>query len=142
MLAVLLLTFGAINGAVALSVETCTQGSADSLYGGFLTLLLYLAGNAAVLVRPPPLIALAALVPAAAMALWHSLFALRFAWNYWFQDMSACHAMLGEFLPEQAGEWMDGGEPMLTVLWLMLGVLFWAAFFLVLKNGRRGASRG
>lgn len=142
MIAVLLLTFGALNAAVALSAGTCTQGSADGLYGGFLTLLLYLGGIAAILVRPPRAAALAALVPAAAIALWHSLFAVRFAWNYWNHDMSACHALLGRFPPEEAGEWMDGGEPLLTILWLLLGLLFWAAFLLVLRNGRSGPSAG
>ena len=141
MLAVLLLTFGAINAALALSVETCTQGSADSLYGGFLTLLLYLAGIAAIAVRPPRPAAIAAIVPAAAIALWHSLFAGRFAWNYWVHDMSACHALLGEFPPEEAGEWMDGGEPMLTALWLLLGLLFWTAFVLMLRRRGHGPSR-
>lgn len=142
MIAVLLLTFGALNAAVALSVGTCTQGSADSLYGGFLALLLYLAGIAAILVRRPPLAALGALVPATAIALWHSLFAVRFAWNYWIHDMSACHALLGRFPPEEAGEWMDGGEPLLTILWLLLGLLFWAAILLILRGGRRGPSEG
>ncbi|HEX9964592.1 MAG TPA: hypothetical protein VGB04_06370 [Allosphingosinicella sp.] len=137
MLAVLLLTFGAINAALALSVETCTQGGADSLYLGFLTLLLYSAGLAAVAVRPAPPTALAALVPAAAIAVWHSLFAGRFAWNYWLHEMSACHAMLGEFPLAEAGEWMDGGEPMLTALWLAIGLLFWTAFILVLRRGRQ-----
>ena len=127
MIAIVLLSLGAISAVPALSVETCTQGDAASLYGGFLTLILYLAGLATAIASPPRPAALFALVPAAMIALWHSLFAGRFAWNYWLHDISACHAMLGEFPAGEAGEWMDGGEPLLTLLWLALSLLFWIA---------------
>jgi hypothetical protein len=73
------------------------------------------------------------LIPATPVALGHSLFAVRFAWHYWLDDMSACHAMLGEFPAGEAGEWMDGGEPLLTFLWLLLSLLFWIALALALK---------
>lgn len=136
MIALVLLSLGAIGAALALSVETCTQGDAGSLYGGFLTLFLYLAGLAAVIVAPPRPTALVALIPAALVAFWHSLFAVRFAWNYWLHNMSACHAMLGEFPAGEAGEWMDGGEPLLTFLWLFLSLLFWVALAIPLKAAR------
>lgn len=136
MLGILLLTLGALNAALALSVETCTQGGADSLYGGFLTLLLYGAGAAALAARPPRGAACLALLPAAGLAARHSLFAARFAWNYWRHDFSACHALSGAFPAGEAGEWMDGGEPMLTALWLGLSLLFWTGVAAGLRRSR------
>ena len=127
MIGILFLTLGAANAALAMSVETCTQGDAASLYAGFLTLFLYLLGAAALAVRPPPRATLAALLPAAGLAAWHSVFAVRFAWGYFAQDMSACFAMQGGFSPEDAGEWMDGGETLLAWLWLSLSGVFWIA---------------
>jgi hypothetical protein len=92
----------------------------------------------AVVIRsPPPRLALLALIPAAAVALWHSLFALRFAWNYWLHGMSACHAMLGSFPADEAGEWMDGNEALLTVLWMSLSVVFWIAVAIAHTRGRQ-----
>jgi hypothetical protein len=55
------------------------------------------------------------------------MFAARFMWGYWADGMSACYAMKGGFTPDQAGEWMDGGEPLLTLLWASLGAVFWIA---------------
>jgi hypothetical protein len=46
MLAIILFTAGAVVAALALTAETCTQGGADSLYAGFLTLPLYLVAGA------------------------------------------------------------------------------------------------
>ena len=127
MVGIILLTLGALNAVLALSVETCTQGAADSLYGGFLTLFLYVAGAVALVGWPPWRWAWLALVPAAGIAVWHSLFAVRFALGYSAYGMSACYAMNGGFTPDQAGEWMDGGEPMFVVLWLALSAIFWIA---------------
>lgn len=127
MAALLLLTLGALNAALALTVETCTQGGADSLYMGFATLFLYLAGLAALLSRPASTAAAAALLPAAFLAVLHSLFAVRFAWGYAARGMSACYALQGGFTADKAGDWMDGGEPLLAALWIALSLLFWAA---------------
>jgi hypothetical protein len=125
MLGVVLLTLGALNAGLALTVETCTQGAADSLGGGFLTFFLYVAGAWALIGSPPPRAAFLSLLPAAAIAMWHSVFAVRFAWGYVAHDMSACYAMKGGFTPEEAGEWMDGREPMLIALWIAVSLIFW-----------------
>jgi hypothetical protein len=137
MIGVILFTLGGLNAVMAINVGTCTQGGADGLYGGFLTLFLYLTGLAAFLVRPPTLPALVALIPAGAIAAWHSLFAMRFAWGYWARDMSACYALAGGFTRDEAGEWMDGGEPMLTLLWIGLSLLFWASAAIAAEGVRR-----
>lgn len=141
MAGVLLLTLGALNAVLALSVETCTQGGADSLYLGFVTLLLYLAGLAALLARPASPAAAAALLPAAAVAVWHSLFAARFAWGYTMRGMSACYAMQGGFTAGKAGDWMDGGEPLLAALWVGLGLVFWAAAGVAAASAFRSRTR-
>lgn len=127
MFGIILLTFGALNAVLALSVGTCTQGSADGLYGGFLTVILYVGGLLALTARPPSRWANLCLIPAAGIAIWHSFFAAHFMWGYWAHGMSACYAIKGGFTPDEAGEWMDGGEPLLTLLWATASVTFWAA---------------
>lgn len=127
MLGMVLLTLGALNSVLALSVGTCTQGSAGGLYGGFLTLILYVGGLPALIAHAPPRWMYLGLVPAAAIAIWHTMFAAHFVWGYWADGMSACYAMKGGFTPDQAGEWMDGGEPLLTLLWASVSVIFWIA---------------
>lgn len=135
MIGIALLTLGALNAVLALSIETCTQGDAGSLHGGWLTLFLYFGGLLGLVTNAPRRWTLVALLPAAIIAVWHSIFAMQFAWGYWVQGMSACFAMNGHFTPEDAGEWMDGSEPLLTVLWLILSTLFWAAVALAFKFG-------
>ncbi len=139
MFVTILLTLGALNSVLALNVGTCTQGSASSLYGGFLTLLLYIAGFIALSIQPRSRWVMVSLLPAAAIAIWHTLFAAQFMWGYWVNGMSACYAMKGGFTPDQAGEWMDGGEPLLTALWASASAAFWVAIAADLRL-LRGAS--
>lgn len=132
MVGILLFTLGALNAGLALTVETCTQGSADSLRGGWLTLILYIGGSVALLANPPPRWAYLALIPSGAIGVWHSIFAAHFLWGYWFRGMSACEAMnggltAGFFTQDLAGESMDGGEPLLTALWATVSIVFWMA---------------
>jgi hypothetical protein len=63
--ATILLTLGALNSVLALSVCTCTQGGAGGLYGGFLMLLLYVGGLVALIARPPSHWVRFGLIPAA-----------------------------------------------------------------------------
>jgi len=133
----ILLTLGALNSVLALKVGTCTQGDAGNLYGGFLTLLLYVAGFIALTIRPPSRWAWVSLLPAAAVAMWHTLFAAYFMWGYWAKGMSACYAMKGGFTADKAGEWMDGGEPLLTALWASASAVFWMAIAAAVRS-RRG----
>lgn len=140
MLGIILLTLGALNAAVALTVGTCTQGSADSLYGGVITLILYVAGAGSLIGWPPSRWTFLSILPAAAIALWHSVFAIRFAWGYFANNMSACYAMKGGFTSDEAGEWMDGGEPMLIVLWVAVSVVFWIAVATGIRRSFQGLS--
>lgn len=134
MVGILLLTLGALNSALAMTVETCTQGSAGSLSGGWLTLFLYVSGAAALNAAPPSRAAFLALLPAAAIACWHTWFALTFTIGFWFRGMSACYALYGGFEPEDAGEWMDGGEPLLSILWCVLALIFWSGVIAAFRN--------
>jgi len=131
---IILLTLGALNAALAMTADTCSQGGADSLYGGWLTLFLYVAGVAALNAAPPQRAAFVALAPAAAIALWHSWFAVTFTYGFWFHNVSACDAMQGGFTFEDAGDWMDGGEPLLTLLWSSLTLLFWGGTIAAFRN--------
>jgi hypothetical protein len=131
---IILLTLGAVSAALAMTVDTCTMGGADSLHGGWLTLCLYLAGAAALNAAPPRRTAFIVLLPAALIAVWQSWFAVSFAYGFWFRDMSACFAMRGGFRPQDAGEWMDGGEPLLTALWCSLVLIFWGGTIAAFRN--------
>jgi hypothetical protein len=89
--------------------------------------------------RPPRAAHFLALLPAAALAAWHSLFALRFAWHYRLSDVSACDALAGRFAPGEGDFPPDGGEPWLTCLWLLLSLLFWLAAAAGLARARVAA---
>jgi signal transduction histidine kinase len=131
-----LITLGALNAALGMTVETCTQGGADSLSAGVLTLALYVFGTAALIASEPPRYTLLALAPSAMIAVWHSIFAVRFFAGYWFFDISACSAMAGAFSADNAGEWMDGDEPYYSILWLALSAAYWLCAFLTFKASR------
>jgi CDP-diglyceride synthetase len=114
-----------VNAILAINVTTCTQGDAANLLGGFITLFFYLIGIAFLSVSQTRRIEFLALVPAIAIAAWHTWFAIRFAAGYLLEGMSACFAIEGGFTPDDAGEWMDGGERLYVALWLGLSLLFW-----------------
>jgi hypothetical protein len=122
---VIFLTLGAMNSWLAMNAETCTQGGADSLFGGFYTLIFYIAGAVSLWAAPLPKLVYIFLIPAAYLAVMHSIFAIKFAWGFLIYDMSACFAMKGGFELSEAGEWMDGREPYFVVLWLVLSATFW-----------------
>lgn len=123
--AILFLSLGAVNAVLAINVTTCTQGDAGNLFGGFITLFFYLIGTACLLAGAAGRLTFLALVPAMAIAAWHTWFALRFAAGYFLEGMSACYAIQGGFTPDESGEWMDGGEPLYILLWVGLSLLFW-----------------
>lgn len=133
-LATLLLSLGALNAILCIKIETCTGGVADSLIGGVFTLILYAAGIAALVLLRPPRSAYLALLPATVIAIWHSVFAVRFFGGYWLHDVSACYAIVGGFAPENAGQWMDGREPLFICLWLVLSALFWAGLVFAFRR--------
>jgi len=128
-ISVLLFTLGALNACLAIVADTCTQGAADSLNGGALTFILYILGGVALSASAPKRIFLLAFVPAALIAIWHSVFAVRFFAGYWFQGLSACSAMSRNFSLENAGQNMDGREPYYTLLWLAVSLVFWISLY-------------
>lgn len=139
--AVLCLTFGALNAALAITVGTCTQGDAGELLGGWITLLLYLVGTAALLVARRKWICVVLLAPAAAIALVHSWFAIRLTYSYLVHGVSACFVLAGEYSPQDSGEWMDGGEPVYIALWLGLSALFWFGYLNAMRLARAEGPR-
>jgi hypothetical protein len=124
-----LLLLGGLNSVLAANIDTCTGGSAGSLYGGILTLILYFFGLIAVRVRPPGA-SIVLLVPACVIAIWHSIFAVRFAIAWWVHNVPACGVMAGHFSRQADQFAVDGGENFLVILWLLLSLVFWVAFAL------------
>ena len=124
--AIVLLSLGAMNAMLASVAGTCTQGGAGNLYGGLLTLALYIVGGLILSFRTLRMWQVIALTPAVAVALWHTVFALRFAWGYFVYGISACDALDGNFAPQHVGYAVDGGEAFMAVLWLALSGTFWA----------------
>ena len=123
----LLLLLGSGNAVLAMTVETCTGGEADSLNGGIVTLALYALGFGALARgRSKGAIGVAAALPALA-AIWHSVFAGRFLFGYLSTGMTSCQAMLG--LPYGA----DGREIFHLGLWLATSLIFWLGLVLALR---------
>lgn len=134
-LASLLLTLGALSAVIGIGGATCTGGVADSLAaGGIVTSILYAAGFAALVLMQPPRASYLALLPATIVAIWHTAFAIRFAWGFWLHDMSACYAMVGGFTPANAGQWMDGREPIFICLWLLLSLMYWIGLIFAFRR--------
>ncbi|HEY0325338.1 MAG TPA: hypothetical protein VGC46_05095 [Allosphingosinicella sp.] len=131
-----LVALGGINAALALTVETCTQGSADSLAAVVITLPLYLVGFALLTLRPSRSL-LVALAPIAFVAAWHSWFALRLGIGHWSSGLSACEAMFG--LSAGAGWEADGREPWFIAGWSAASILFWASYAALWRLASRPA---
>ncbi|WP_439501989.1 hypothetical protein [Aminobacter ciceronei] len=120
--AIVLIWLGAANAILAMTVETCTGGSADSLMGGLYTFVLYAVGLAILIWRRPGWLAYIALVPPLLVAVWHSYYAVLFGLGYWLDGASACSIMPVGF----SNPGLDGREPFMTVLWGGLSLLIWA----------------
>ena len=135
--AIFLISLGALNAVLAVNAGTCTQGDAGNLYGGLITAALYVTGGLILTFKPVRQRQMIALLPAAAVALWHSVFALRFVWGYLLHNISACDALVGDFALQREGYEMDGGEAMLALLWFSLSSIFWIAITLALLQVKR-----
>ncbi|MGF7007696.1 hypothetical protein [Aminobacter sp. BE322] len=130
--AVVLIWLGASNAFLAMTVETCTGGSADSLMGGIYTLVLYAVGLILLFYRRPGRLVYLSLVPPLLVAAWHTKYAVLFGVGYWLFDMSACSVMPVGF-PNPG---MDGREPFMTVLWGGLSLLIWIGVAACLYRAR------
>ncbi len=118
----LLIIAGAANAVLALTVDTCTQGSADSLYGYIITLPLYLLGFGLTAAKPQAgHLALPVLL--SPLAIWHTAFAARFAYGHVRAGIGQCDAFEGRFAEAYTGP--TGGELELIGGWLAVSLIFW-----------------
>ena len=122
-----LLLLGAINAFVAWTFTTCTQGSADSLYGGALTLPLFIAAWCFLARYNEHFVKVILIwtLPAILM-LFVSVQTLRLIFGE-----PAC--LIITALPFE----FDGRENAFKALWGGVCLLFWCGLFLSLKNAVR-----
>ena len=139
--AIFFIYLGSLNATLSVGSGTCTQGDAAQLYGGVLTLAFYLVGGIILSLRSLRIWHIVALVPACIVALWHSVFAVRFAWGYFVNGISACDALTGDFAPNGHGYEMDEGEALFSVVWLSLSILFWVAIIVSSLRARHQTIR-
>lgn len=132
----LLLCAGGLNGLLAPIVDTCTQNSPDSLFGGVFTIGANILGFVLLACSASPRVLLGLSVLPGLAALSYTRFALWFADGYWQRGLSACSAITGDQTWELSGE-----EPFLTSLWLIAALTFWAGLGLALFYARRRATK-
>ncbi|MEP7350345.1 MAG: hypothetical protein ABI668_10410 [Sphingorhabdus sp.] len=132
---VILLTVGSAQSWLALNLETCTQDAADSLIFGYVSLFLYVLGATALWLSPLPRLVYLWLVPAALLAVSHTVFAVQFAVGYFTSGLSACSAMHGADMPYG----LDGRERHFIMLWLTLSIIFWIGLASIFQKRGPGA---
>ena len=128
----ILVLVGAATGVLAWTVETCTGGSADSLWTGAVTLLANLLGWLLLGRRvPSKLVLFVAVLPAIA-ALSYSLSTAQLTIGYLSEGQSACALITKDetFSP-------DGREPLFIILWLLVCASFWAGLVPVVMRALR-----
>lgn len=103
-----------LNGLVAASSGTCTQGNAGGMIGISLSVPLYLmAAYGLTRVRRGALIAtIAVCSPALLLMLWQGVFAIKLAYGIFVRGVSLCAVREGMSYP------MDGREVSVTLLWV------------------------
>lgn len=129
-----LILLGAVNSVLALTVDTCTGGSADSLRGFIFTIPLYLVGFAMAAAHPRPDHVIIPLL-ISPIALWHSAFAFRFALGHIRLGISECdafHGYFGESLQEGSGS-----EPVLIAGWVAASLTYWGGVLVMWLRARR-----
>jgi multidrug transporter EmrE-like cation transporter len=127
-IAALLLYAGALNAWAALTIETCTMGAADSLFGGILTVGLNLVGFRLLGSRQHPAAFIATAILPAIAAVFYTTFAVKFGIGHFGSGVTACHALTG------ARYEADGREPLQVIIWIAASLSFW--FGLALAIGR------
>ena len=123
---VLLYYLAAGNLALSLTAGTCTQGDADRLWGGLLSLLLFAAALVFILRATHPIPAAMALLPLLPLLGWATLFTVRFLAGYWWWNATACDVLEGTH-----GHFADGREHILTLLWAVLTIVAWSGIVIV-----------
>jgi hypothetical protein len=117
------LMLAALNSVLARVVDTCTQNSPDSLYGGVLTIVLNVVGFLIIggCLRLRWFLVVTAIPLAFAMH--YSHFTLWFVDGYLSGTLAACDVMA------PGGNWEPSGdEPALARIWIGAMLSFWLPF--------------
>lgn len=128
-----LLTLAGLNALVASSADTCTQGAADSLLGGVLTLGLYVVGVTLVGFAPRRRAWWLLLLPALAGLTYQIYFSVRLFAGVMLSGMTACDVFTGADSFN-----MDGRESFFAFLWLGTSLLASAGLIWAWKRAGRG----
>jgi len=123
---VLLYYLAAGNLALSLTAGTCTQGDADRLWGGLLSLLLFAAALVFILRATHPIPAAMALLPLLPLLGWATLFTVRFLAGYWWWNATACDVLEGTH-----GHFADGREHIFALLWAVLTIVAWSGIVII-----------
>jgi hypothetical protein len=119
-LGTIILLVAALNSLIARTVETCTQNSPDSLYGGIITLGFNLVGFLVIGWQLRVRWLLIATVVPSIVAAQYTYFALWFAHGYMFQNLAACEVIA------RGGMWVPSGdEPAIARIWIGAALSFW-----------------
>ncbi|MFZ5677666.1 MAG: hypothetical protein ACOZAM_32290 [Pseudomonadota bacterium] len=105
------LYLAAINGILAFTLGTCTQGSADDLLGGGLSLALYLVSIICFIFARQMHFGFLAIVPPLPFIAWQVQFTFRLSYGNLVMGKSACEVI--HDLPYE----MDGRENLFIGLW-------------------------
>jgi hypothetical protein len=123
---VLLYYLAAGNLGLSLIAGTCTQGDAGRLWGGLPSLFLFAAALIFVWRVTHPRPVAIALLPLFPLLGWATIFSVRFLVGYWWRNATACDVLEGTH-----GHFADGGEPILTLLWVVLTIVAWSGVVVI-----------
>lgn len=124
------LYLAALNGILPFNLGTCTQGSADGLLGGIISLALYLLGALCLVIARPVRWTYVAIVPPLPLFAWQLQFTVRLTYGYLFQAQSACQVM--HDLPYE----FDGREPFFIGLWWAMCLVAMVGVAIAAYRGR------
>lgn len=105
------LYLAAFNSVLAFTLGTCTQGSADELLGGVISLALYLVSAVCLLFARQTRLAFLAILPPLPFIAWQIHFTFRLAYGHLVIGQSACEVI--HDLPYE----LDGREYFFIGLW-------------------------
>ena len=121
----LLIYLGALNTILSMVTGTCTGGSADQLFGGLLSLLLYAVGWGLIYFSKLRLIWLTVLLPIIPVAWWQLEFVVRLGYGFIFANLGACTILgHGDRTDGPPEGWFDGREMIFIVIWVAANLAF------------------
>lgn len=112
---IILFYLAAANAVLALNIGTCTQGDASRLWGGLISLILYVIATLLLAQTKRPAFTLIALLPTLPVLAWQLIFTVRLATGHWIANSSAC-----DILENTSGQSLDGSEPLFILIWTLL----------------------